>query len=134
MSVSLIDKVDNKMKHGKSQRNEKKAIGERLSSIEDATDAAAEEIIAIGQHYWKRYIAGDYVPEEEVRCHFENLDSINGRVRDLNLEIDDLKIAGIKEREVIDEETRRRIQEKQALKDEKKAAKAEAKASREDGS
>lgn len=130
--MSLIDKVDNKMKHRKSQHNEKKTIDGRMASIEDATDAAAEEIVAIGQYYWKRYIAGEYTPDEEIRCHFDNLDTINSRIRDLNREIDDLKIAGIKERENIDEETRRRILEREALKEEKARAKAEAKATKEE--
>lgn len=131
--MGITDTIDNKMKRSKSVRKEKKTIGERADDITDLTEAAAEEIYKIGQYFWKKYIEGDYVPDDGIKTTFENLDKINDQVRNLYQEIDDLKIAGTKEREDIDEETRRRIRDKEAQKAERAEAKALAKQAKEEG-
>ncbi len=123
--MGITDTIDNKRKRSKSVKKEKKAINGKMDDIEDATSAAKEQLLLIGQYFWKRYIAGEYVPDENNKAYFDNLDALNDRVRDLNNEIDDLKIAGIKEREIIDEDTRIKIGLKEDRKAERAAAREE---------
>lgn len=125
--MGITDKIDNKVKRSKSVSNEKKAINQRMDDITEATEGAREQIMLIGQYFWKKYIAGEYVPEEGNKTYFDNLDRLNDRVRDLTKEIDDLKLLGIREREIIDEETRQKIRVKEDLKAEKAEAKRKAK-------
>ncbi len=130
--MGITDSIDNRRKRSKSVKNEKKAINGKMDDIEDATQEAGQQLLLIGQYFWKKYIAGDYVPEEGNRIYFDNLDELNLQVRDLAKEIDDLKIAGIREREIIDEETRRNIRAKEDRKAEKAEARARAKAAKEE--
>ena len=130
--MGIADKIDNKVKRGRSISNEKKAITERMDYISESTIAAQEEILLIGQYFWKKYIAGDYVPEPGNKAYFDNLDTLNDRVRDLTKEIDDLKIAGMREREIIDENTRRNIRVKEDRKAERAEARRKAKESEEE--
>ena len=125
--MGITDKIDNKVKRSKSVSNEKKAINQRMDDITEATEGAREQIMLIGQYFWKKYIAGEYVPEEGNKTYFDNLDRLNDRVRDLTKEINDLKLLGIREREIIDEETRQKIRVKEDLKAEKAEAKRKAK-------
>lgn len=125
--MGFTDTIDNKRKRGKSLKKENKAINEKMDDIEEATAAAEEQLLFIGQYFWKKYIAGQYTPDDGNRVYFENLDRLNEQVKDLNQEIDDLKIAGMREREIIDEDTRIRIRNKEDLRAEKAEAKARAK-------
>jgi predicted transcriptional regulator len=124
--MGITDTIDNKMKRSKSMKQEKKDINEKMDDIADATVAASEELLEIGRYFWKKYIAGTYEPEPGIKVRFDNLDTLNERVSNLVQEIDDRKISGTKEREVIDDNTRRSIREKQ----DRKAEKAEEKARR----
>lgn len=130
--MGFTDTIDNRRKRSKSEKNEKKAIYEKMDNIEDATRESDRQLNLIGQYFWKKYIAGEYVPEEGNKMFFDNLDELNLQVRDLTKEIDDLKIAGIREREIIDEETRRNIRVREERKAEKAEAKARAKAAKEE--
>ena len=120
--MGLTDKLDNKRKRSKSLSNEKRIINDKMDIIIDATCASQEQIMLIGQYFWKKYIAGDYVPDEHNKTYFDNLDLLNDRVRDLYQEIDDVKIEGIREREIIDENTRQEIRRKEDLKAERAEA------------
>ena len=122
--MGIADTIDNKMKRSKSVKKEKKEIDDRMDDIAELTVTASEQLLEIGRFFWKKYIAGTYEPESGIKPCFDNLDTLNERVRDLVQEIDDLKITGTKEREVIDDNTRRSIREKQ----DRKAEKAEQKA------
>ena len=122
--MGITDTIDNKMKRSKSVKKEKKEIDDRMDDIAELTVTASEQLLEIGRFFWKKYIAGTYEPESGIKPCFDNLDTLNERVRDLVQEIDDLKITGTKEREVIDDNTRRSIREKQ----DRKAEKAEQKA------
>ena len=124
--MGITDTIDNKMKRSKSMKQEKKDINDKMDDIADATVAASEELLEIGRYFWKKYIAGTYEPEPGIKVRFDNLDTLNERVSNLVQEIDDRKITGTKEREVIDDNTRRSIREKQ----DRKAEKAEEKARR----
>ena len=124
--MGITDTIDNRMKRSKSMKKEKKEIDDRMDDIAEVTIAASEELLEIGRFFWKKYIAGTYEPEPGIKVRFDNLDTLNERVRNLVQEIDDLKITGTKEREVIDDNTRRSIREKQ----DRKAEKAEEKARR----
>ena len=124
--MGITDTIDNKMKRSKSMKQEKKDINEKMDDIADATVAASEELLEIGRYFWKKYIAGTYEPEPGIKVRFDNLDTLNERVSNLVQEIDDRKISGTKEREIIDDNTRRSIREKQ----DRKAEKAEEKARR----
>jgi hypothetical protein len=124
--MGITDTIDNKMKRSKSMKQEKKDINEKMDDIADATVAASEELLEIGRYFWKKYIAGTYEPEPGIKIRFDNLDTLNERVSNLVQEIDDRKITGTKEREIIDDNTRRSIREKQ----DRKAEKAEEKARR----
>ena len=122
--MGIADTIDNKMKRSKSVKKEKKEIDDRMDDIAELTVTASEQLLEIGRFFWMKYIAGTYEPEPGIKPCFDNLDTLNERVRDLVQEIDDLKITGTKEREVIDDNTRRSIREKQ----DRKAEKAEQKA------
>ena len=122
--MGITDTIDNRMKRSKSVKKEKKEIDDRMDDIAELTVTASEQLLEIGRFFWKKYIAGTYEPEPGIKSCFDNLDTLNERVRDLVQEIDDLKITGTKEREVIDDNTRRSIREKQ----DRKAEKAEQKA------
>lgn len=124
--MGITDTIDNRMKRSKSMKKEKKEIDNRMDDIAEVTIAASEELLEIGRFFWKKYIAGTYEPEPGIKVRFDNLDTLNERVRNLVQEIDDLKITGTKEREVIDDNTRRSIREKQ----DRKAERAEEKARR----
>ncbi|MBQ3735810.1 MAG: hypothetical protein II855_02635 [Candidatus Methanomethylophilaceae archaeon] len=124
--MGITDTIDNRMKRSKSMKKEKKEIDDRMDDIAEVTIAASEELLEIGRFFWKKYIAGTYEPEPGIKVRFDNLDTLNERVRNLVQEIDDLKITGTKEREVIDDNTRRSIREKQ----DRKAERAEEKARR----
>ena len=124
--MGITDTIDNRMKRSKSMKKEKKEIDDRMDDIAEVTIAASEELLEIGRFFWKKYIAGTYEPEPGIKVRFDNLDTLNERVRNLVQEIDDLKITGTKEREVIDDNTRRSISEKQ----DRKAERAEEKARR----
>ena len=124
--MGFTDTIDNRRKRGKSMKKENKAINQKMDDIEEAT-AAKEQLLFIGQYFWKKYIAGEYTPDDKNSVYFDNLDRLNEQVKDLNQEIDDLKIAGMREREIIDEDTRIRIRNKEDLKAEKAEAKARAK-------
>ena len=124
--MGITDTIDNKMKRSKSMKQEKKDINDKMDDIADATVAASEELLEIGRYFWKKYIAGTYEPEPGIKIRFDNLDTLNERVSNLVQEIDDRKISGTKEREIIDDNTRRSIREKQ----DRKAERAEEKARR----
>ena len=125
--MGFTDTIDNRRKRGKSMKKENKAINQKMDDIEEATAAAKEQLLFIGQYFWKKYIAGEYTPDDKNSVYFDNLDRLNEQVKDLNQEIDDLKIAGMREREIIDEDTRIRIRNKEDLKAEKAEAQARAK-------
>ncbi len=124
--MGITDTIDNRMKRSKSMKKEKKEIDDRMDDIAEVTIAASEELLEIGRFFWKKYIAGTYEPEPGIKIRFDNLDTLNERVSNLVQEIDDRKITGTKEREIIDDNTRRSIREKQ----DRKAEKAEEKARR----
>ena len=124
--MGVIDNIDNKLKLRKSEKQEKKDIGKTMDDINDATEAATEQMISIGQYFWQLYIKGEYEPNDDNRIFFDNLDKLNENVGNLSAEIDNRKIEGTKERERINEETRRRIQDKEARKAEKAEERARA--------
>ena len=124
--MGVIDNIDNKLKLKKSERLEKKDISKTRADIDDATEAATEQMISIGQYFWQLYIKGEYEPNDDNRLFFDNLDKLNENVGNLSAEIDNRKIEGTQERERINEETRRRIQDKEARKAEKAEERARA--------
>ena len=124
--MGVIDNIDNKLKLRKSEKNEMKDIGNTLSNIDDATEAATEQMIAIGQYFWQLYINGEYEPVEGNKVFFENLDALNESVGNMAAEIENRKIEGTQERERINEETRRKVQDKEARKAERAEDRARA--------
>lgn len=122
--MGISDTIDNKYKHIKSERKEKKDIELRSKDVKELSETAADEIFKLGQYFWKKYIEGEYVPDESNKVIFDNLDRINDRVMKLHEEIQDVKINAVNEREEIDEETRRRIRDKINRKEEKAEARA----------
>ena len=124
--MGVIDNIDNKLKLKKSERLEKKDISKTRADIDDATEAATEQMISIGQYFWQLYIKGEYEPNDDNRLFFDNLDKLNENVGNLSAEIDNRKIEGIQERERINEETRRKVQDKEARKAEKAEERARA--------
>lgn len=124
--MGVIDNIDNKLKLKKSERLEKKDISKTRADIDDATEAATEQMISIGQYFWQLYIKGEYEPNDDNRLFFDNLDKLNENVGNLAMDIDNRKIEGIQERERINEETRRKVQDKEARKAEKAEERARA--------
>ncbi len=124
--MGVIDNIDNKLKLRKSEKKEMKDIGKTMDDINDATEAATEQMIAIGQYFWQLYIKGEYEPVEGNKVFFDNLDALNENVGNLAAEIDNRKIEGTQERERINEETRRKVQDKEARKAEKAEERARA--------
>ena len=124
--MGVIDNIDNRLKLKKSEKREKKDIGKTMDDINDATEAATEQMISIGQYFWHLYINGEYEPNDDNKVFFDNLDKLNENIGNLSADIDNRKIEGIQERERINEETRRKVQDKEARKAEKAEERARA--------
>ncbi|MBR5999318.1 MAG: hypothetical protein IK043_02635, partial [Candidatus Methanomethylophilaceae archaeon] len=82
--MGFTDTIDNRRKRGKSMKKENKAINQKMDDIEEATAAAKEQLLFIGQYFWKKYIAGEYTPDDKNNVYFDNLDRLNEQVKDLN--------------------------------------------------
>lgn len=125
--MGLVDNIDNKVKLKKSENREKKDIRKSMDDIDDATEAATEQLLAIGQYFWKLYMKGEYEPDEGNKMYFDNLDALNDSVGIKVAEIDNRKIEGIEERDRINEETRRKVQDKASRREERAQERARAK-------
>ena len=125
--MGFVDNIDNKVKIKKSESREKKDICKCMDDIDDAADAATEQLIAIGQYFWQLYMKGEYEPDDGNRMYFDNLDALNNSVGLKYQEIENRKTEGIDERDRINEETRRKVQDKASRREERAQDRARSK-------
>ena len=88
--------------------------------------AIDEQLMAIGQYYWNKYANdGTYVPEDDVKGAFIDIETRVVRIKELEKQIEDRKVAGEAERQKINEETAAREEEMRLAKEEAARIKAE---------
>lgn len=127
--MGFIDKVDNKWKHMNSKRSENSEIDEIRKKIEAENEIIKEQIVLIGQHFWNLYTNGQYEPTDD-RELFEKIDDCNSNIRLLTVQADNVRLKGLQDRERIDEETRIKIETKQAEAEDRRQRREEEKAAK----
>ena len=98
--------MNNVLDNRKSNRDEKSEINQMKNDKTSEQKAIDEQLMAIGQYYWNKYANdGTYVPEDDVKGAFIDIETRVVRIKELEKQIEDRKVAGEAERQKINEET-----------------------------
>lgn len=126
--MSFLDRVGNKVEHMKSKQSESSeinAIKKKIKDLDDQSDILSSDIALF---YWNLYAKGELDPPAEIIDKFKAIEANNAEVEKLKADIDARKEAGIVERQQIDENTEKKIAQKEADAAERRKQREEAKA------
>ena len=124
--MGFMNKLNNVLDNRKSNRDEKSEINQMKNDKTSEQKAIDEQLMAIGQYYWNKYANdGTYVPEDDVKGAFIDIETRVVRIKELEKQIEERKVAGEAERQKINEETAAREEEMRLAKEEAARIKAE---------
>ena len=123
-----MNKLNNVLDNHRSNKDEKNEIVQMNNDKAAEQKSIDEQLMAIGQFYWNKYAnEPTFVPDEGIKGAFIDIEARVVRIKELDKQIEERKVAGEAERQKINEETAAREEEMRLAKEEAARIKAEEK-------